>query len=42
MKIISPVNKFLFSKTTDLYALDTKIWKKILSSYENKKNYLNR
>ena len=35
MKIISTVHKILFFKTTDLYTLDTKIWKNILSSYES-------
>ena len=38
MKIISTVHKLLFFKTTDLYTLDTKIWKNILSSFESKKN----
>ena len=28
----------LYFKTTDLYTLDTKIWKNILHSYESKKN----
>ena len=32
MKILSTVHKLLFFKTTDLYTLDTKIWKNILSS----------
>ena len=41
MKIILTVHKLLIFKTTDLYILDTKIWKNILSSYENKKNSLN-
>ena len=37
MKIISTVHQLLFFKTTDLYTLDTMIWKKnILSSYEKK------
>ena len=31
MKIISTVHKLLFFKTTDLYTLDTKIWKNILT-----------
>ena len=35
MKIISTVHKLLFFNTTDMYTLDTKIWKKFLSSYEN-------
>ena len=35
MKILSTVHKLLFFKTTDLYTLDTKIWKNILSSYES-------
>ena len=37
MKIITTVHQLLFFKTTDLYILDTKIWKNILSSYESKK-----
>ena len=37
MKIFSTVHKLLFFKTTDLYTLDKKIWKNILSSYESKK-----
>ena len=36
MKIITTVHQILFFKTTDLYILDTKIWKNILSSYESK------
>ena len=32
MKIISIIYKLLFFKTTDLYNLDKKIWKNILSS----------
>ena len=35
MKIITVVHKLLFFKTTDLYTLDIKIWKNILSSYES-------
>ena len=38
MKIITTVQQLLFSKTTDLYALDTKIWKNILSSMKVKKD----
>ena len=30
MKIISIIHKLLCFKTTDLYTLDTKIWKSIL------------
>ena len=41
MKTISTVHKLLFFETTDLYTLDKKIWKNILSSYESKKAYLN-
>ena len=41
MKIISIVYKLLFFKITDLYTLDTVIWKNISSSYESLKNYLN-
>ena len=41
MKVISTVHKLLFFKTADLYTLDTKIWKNILSSYEKQKKYLN-
>ena len=37
MKIITTVHQLLFFKTTDLYILDTKIWKNILSSYKSKK-----
>ena len=37
MKIMSIVHKLLFFKTADLYTLNTKIWKSILSSYESKK-----
>ena len=36
MKITSTVNKLLFFKTTNLYILDTKIWKNILSSFESR------
>ena len=39
MKIISTVHEVLFFRTTDLYALDTKIWKNILSSYEHFSEY---
>ena len=39
MKIITTVHRYYFSK--QLYSLDTKIWKSILSLYESKKNYLN-
>ena len=35
MKIIYTVYKLLIFKITDLYALDTKIWKNIVSSYES-------
>ena len=35
MKIIYNVYKLLIFKTTDLYTLDTKIWKNIMSSYES-------
>ena len=38
IKIISTVHKLLFSKTSELYTLGTKIWKNTLSSYESKKN----
>ena len=38
MKIIITVHQLLFYKTTDLYTLDTKTWKNILSSYESKKH----
>ena len=38
MKIIITVHQLLFFKTTDLYTLDTKTWKNILSSYESKKH----
>ena len=41
MKIISTVHKQLLFKTTDLYTLDKKIWKNILSSYESEKKILN-
>ena len=41
MKIIFTVYKLLFLQTTDLYALDIKIWKNIFSSYASKKNFLN-
>ena len=41
MKIISPVQKPLFFKTTDPYTLAAKVWKNILSLYELKKNFLN-
>ena len=40
MKITSTFHKLLFFKTTDLYTLDTKIRKNILSSYESKKKKL--
>ena len=39
MKIVSTIHKLLFSKTTDRYTLDTKIWKNILSSCENWSEY---
>ena len=39
MKILSTVHKLLFFKTTDLYTLDTKIWKNVLSSNESKKKF---
>ena len=38
MKIITTVQQLLFSKTTDAYALDTKIWKNILSFMKVKKD----
>ena len=41
MKIISTFHKLLFFKTADLYTLDTKIRKNILSSYESKKKNWN-
>ena len=41
MKIISTVHKLLLFKTTDLYTLDKKIWKNILSCYESEKKILN-
>ena len=41
MKTISTFHKLLFFKTTNLYTLDTKIWKSILSSYESKKKKKN-
>ena len=37
MKIISTVHKLLFFKTTELYTLNTKIWKNILSPHESLK-----
>ena len=36
MKFIYNINKLFLSKTTNLYTLDKKIWKSILSSYESK------
>ena len=42
MIIIFTVHKLLFSKTTDLYTLDTKIWKNILSSHESKNIWICR
>ena len=39
MKTITTVHQLLFFKTTDLYTLDTKIWKNVLSSYESKKKF---
>ena len=41
MKTISIFHKLLVFKTANLYTLDIKIWKNILSSYESKKSYLN-
>ena len=38
LKTITSVYKLLFFKTSDLYSLDTKIWKNNLSSYESKEN----
>ena len=38
MKIITTVQQLLFSETTDLYTLDTKIWENILSSMKVKKD----
>ena len=34
MKIVFTVHKLLIFKTTDLYTMNTKIWKNIFSSYE--------
>ena len=36
MKITTTVHQLLFFKATDIYTLDTKIWKNILNSYEKK------
>ena len=38
MKIITTVQQLLFSKTTDLYTLEKKIWEDILSSMKAKKD----
>ena len=38
MKIITTVQQLLFSKKTDLYTLEKKIWEDILSSMKAKKD----